>query len=489
MTWTMLKDPSLVRQQACVAGDWIDADSGEFIDVKNPANGQTVARVPNTGKSETVRAIEAANAAWPDWKRRSSHERANLLMRLFDLILANAEDLARIMTVEQGKPLRESLAEIRYAASFVQWFSEQGKRVQGDVLASPMNDKRMIVLRQPVGVCAAITPWNFPAAMITRKVAPALAAGCPMVVKPSEFTPLSALALAELANRAGIPPGVLQVVTGDAKEIGEALTSSTTVRKLSFTGSTRVGRILAEQCAGTIKRVSLELGGHAPFIVFEDADIDAAVTGAIASKYRNAGQTCVCTNRFYIHDRVYEEFSAKLVERTAKLSVGDGLNPQADIGPLINAIAIEKVASHVADAVERGADLLTGGSLDAQGGLFFQPTVLGRVNSQMRITQEETFGPVAALLSFSEESEVVQLANNTEYGLAAYLYSRDISRVWRVAEALEYGMVGINTGSFSSEVAPFGGIKQSGIGREGSQLGIDEYLDVKYLCLGIGEID
>lgn len=485
MTWTMLKDHTLVRQQACINGSWLDADSGLSIEVKNPANGQTVARVPNMGRSEANRAIEAANDAWPDWKRRSSHERATLLMRFFELILANADDLATIMTVEQGKPLRESLAEIRYAASFVQWFAEQGKRVQGDVLASPMNDKRMIVLRQPVGVCAAITPWNFPAAMITRKVAPALAAGCPIVVKPSEFTPLSALALADLALRAGIPPGVLQVVTGDAKEIGQAFTSSNTVRKLSFTGSTRVGRILAEQCAATIKRVSLELGGHAPFIVFEDADIDAAVSGAIASKYRNAGQTCVCTNRFYIHDKVFDEFSSKLVERTAKLSVGDGLNPQVDIGPLINASAIAKVESHVADAVERGAELLAGGSLHARGGLFFQPTVLGRVNEQMRIAHEETFGPVAALLSFTDESQVVQLANDTEYGLAAYIYSRDISRVWRVAEALEYGMVGINTGSFSSEVAPFGGVKQSGIGREGSQLGIDEYLDVKYLCLGL----
>lgn len=487
MTWTVLKDQSLVRQQACINGSWRDANSGESIEVTNPANGKTVARVPNMGQAEANLAIEAANVAWPDWKKRSSHERANLLMQFFDQIIANAEDLATIMTIEQGKPLRESIAEIRYAASFVQWFAEQGKRVQGDVLASPMNDKRMIVLRQPVGVCAAITPWNFPAAMITRKVAPALAAGCPIVVKPSEFTPLSALALAELALRAGIPPGVLQVVTGDAKEIGEAFTSSTTVRKLSFTGSTRVGRILAEQCAATIKRVSLELGGHAPFIVFDDADINAAVSGAIASKYRNAGQTCVCTNRFYVHDKVFDEFSSKLVERTASLTVGDGLDPKVDLGPLINSSAIAKVENHIADALERGANLLIGGSLHERGGLFFQPTVLGRVNEQMRIAHEETFGPVAALISFSDESQVVQLANHTEYGLAAYVYSRDISRVWRVAEALEYGMVGINTGSFSSEVAPFGGVKQSGIGREGSQLGIDEYLNVKYLCLGISD--
>lgn len=485
MIWSRLKDSQLLRQQSYVDGQWCDASDGSTIAVHNPATQQIIASVPHLGETETNRAIDAAKVGFQQWSRLTSHERANYLTRFYELIIEHAQDLAWILTSEQGKPLKEAIGEIRYAASFVQWFAEQGKRVQGEVLSSPLSGKRMLVLRQPIGVCAAITPWNFPAAMITRKVAPALAAGCSMIVKPSELTPLTALALAELSKRAGIPAGVLQVVTGDPNQIGRSLTQSDVVRKLSFTGSTQVGRILAAQCAGTIKRLSLELGGHAPFIVFEDADLDAAVEGAIASKYRNSGQTCICTNRFFVHEEVCKQFTEKLVLASKKLQVGLGWESNTDLGPLINVRAIEKVLRHVNDAVEKGAGLLCGGRVHSLGGTFFQPTVLGDVTPEMLIFKEETFGPVSAVMAFSNEQQVIQQANATEYGLAAYIYSRDIAKVWRVAEALEYGMVGVNTGSISTEVAPFGGVKQSGLGREGSQLGIDEYLNVKYVCLSI----
>lgn len=481
----LLKDPSLVCHSALLDGQWQQAVNGAVIQVRNPTNGQPIGSVPNMGEKETLLAIEFASRAQGDWSTRSSHDRANILQKFFTLIIENLDDLAWIITREQGKPLRESKAEVHYAASFVQWFAEQGKRVQGELLSSPFVDKRMMVMRQPIGVCAAITPWNFPAAMITRKVAPALAAGCTMIVKPSELTPLTALALGVLSLRAGVPAGVLQIVTGEPTEIGKALTHSTVVRKLSFTGSTRVGKLLAGQSAGTLKRVSLELGGLAPFIVLHDADIDSAVAGAIASKYRNSGQTCICTNRFLVHQSVYAEFTQKLSLATQKLQVGPGDDPMNDLGPLINTQAVEKVQRHISDALVKGAELLQGGHPHLLGGNFFQPTVLGRVSPDMLVAQEETFGPVSAIMCFDDVAEAIQLSNATDYGLAAYLYGRDISQVWRVAEALEYGMVGINTGSISTEVAPFGGIKQSGYGREGSQLGIDEYLNVKYVCLGL----
>ncbi|MDQ9170051.1 NAD-dependent succinate-semialdehyde dehydrogenase [Oxalobacteraceae bacterium R-40] len=480
-----LNDSALLRNQAYVNGAWIDAAS--TFDVRNPADGATIASVPNMGKAETQGAIDAANKAFPDWSARTGKERAAVLRAWFDLILAHADDLAAIMTAEQGKPLIEAKGEVQYGASFIEWFAEEAKRVNGDVLSSPWADRRMLALKQPIGVCASITPWNFPLAMITRKVAPAIAAGCTIVIKPAEQTPLSALALAELAHRAGMPPGVINVVTADGSrsiEVGEALCASTIVRHLSFTGSTPVGRILMQQCAPTVKKLSLELGGHAPFIVFEDADLDAAVKGAVQTKYRNAGQVCIATNRFYVHEAVYDAFVSRLAANSAKIKVGNGFEQGVSIGPLIDQQAVAKVEEHIADAVARGAKVESGGKKHALGGQFYEPTVLSQITGEMKIMREETFGPVAAVMKFSTEEEVIAAANNTEYGLASYFYSRDIGRIWRVAEKLEYGMVGVNTGAISNEVAPFGGVKQSGLGREGSKYGIDEYLEMKYVCLG-----
>ena len=479
-----LNDPSLFRTQAFLAGVWQDAENGETFEVCNPATGELIADVPRMAAGETRRAIEAAEQAWNPWRAQPAKIRAGILRRWYELMIEHANDLALIMTAEQGKPLAEAKGEIHYAASFLEWFAEEAKRVYGDTIPSPSADKRIVVLKEPVGVCAAITPWNFPAAMITRKVGPALAAGCPIVLKPAEATPLSALALAVLAQRAGLPPGVLSVVTGDPKLIGAELTSHRAVRKLSFTGSTAVGRLLMAQCAPTVKKLSLELGGNAPFIVFEDADLDAAVVGAMASKYRNCGQTCVCANRFYVHEGVYDTFVEKLVSEVQKLKVGNGTSPDVTQGPLINETAVKKVELHISDALSRGARVATGGKRHELGFGFFEPTVLTGVTAAMRIAKEEVFGPVAPLFRFSTDEELVQLANDTEFGLAAYFYSRDITRIWRVAEALEYGMVGINTGMISNEVAPFGGIKQSGLGREGSHYGIDDYVVTKYLCFG-----
>lgn len=479
-----LKDPTLLRRQAYIDGAWSDADNGETIAVTNPATGETIARVPHMGVAETRRAIEAANAAWPAWRKKTAKERAAILRKWSDLMLENADDLALLMTLEQGKPLKEAKGEIQYAASFFEWFAEEAKRIAGETLASPWAHSRMIVTKEPIGVCAAITPWNFPAAMITRKVAPALAAGCPIVLKPAELTPLSALALAELAERAGVPQGVFSVVIGDAKAIGGEMTSNPTVRKLSFTGSTPVGRLLMEQSAPTVKKLSLELGGNASFIVFDDADIDAAVEGAIASKYRNAGQTCVCANRLYVQDGVYDEFARKLAAAVGKLKVGNGVEDGVTQGPLIEEKAVVKVEHHIEDALGKGARVLVGGKRHALGHSFFEPTVLADVTTDMVVAREETFGPLAPLFRFKTEEEVIKLANDTEFGLASYFYARDIGRVWRVAEAIETGMVGVNTGLISSEVAPFGGVKQSGLGREGSTYGMDDYLVVKYICMG-----
>jgi len=479
-----LKDPSLLRQQCFIAGQWCDADGGATISVTNPATGETLGSVPKMGAAETRRAIEAANAAWPEWRKKPAKARASILRKWNDLILANADDLAALMTAEQGKPLAESKGEITYAASFIEWFGEEAKRIAGETLASPWPDKRVVVTREPIGVSAAITPWNFPAAMITRKAGPALAAGCPMVVKPAELTPFSALALAVLAERAGVPAGVFSVITGASREIGGEMTSNHIVRKLSFTGSTAVGRLLMEQCAPTIKKLSLELGGNAPFIVFDDADLDAAVEGAIASKYRNAGQTCVCANRIYVQDGVYDSFASKLVEAVRKLKVGNGADDGVTQGPLIEEKAVVKVEEHIADAVGKGARLLLGGKRHDLGHSFFQPTVLADVNADMLVAREETFGPLAPLFRFKTDEEAVALANDTEFGLAAYFYSRDIGRIWRVSEGLESGMVGVNTGLISTEIAPFGGVKQSGLGREGSTHGIDDYLVIKYICMG-----
>jgi succinate-semialdehyde dehydrogenase / glutarate-semialdehyde dehydrogenase len=479
-----LKDASLLRTQAFIAGEWQGATDGSTFEVRNPATGNVLGTVPNMGAAETRHAIEAANRAWSAWRKQTAKQRSAVLRRWHDLMLENADDLALILTTEQGKPLAEAKGEIQYAASFLEWFAEEAKRVYGDTIPSPSPDKRIVVVKEPVGVCAAITPWNFPAAMITRKVGPALAAGCPIVVKPAEATPFSALALAVLAERAGVPAGVFSVVTGDPKAIGAELTGNTTVRKLSFTGSTGVGRLLMAQCAPTVKKVSLELGGNAPFIVFDDADLDAAVAGAIASKYRNSGQTCVCTNRFYVHEKVYDAFAEKLRAAVAGLKVGRGTEAGVTQGPLINEAAVLKVEAHIEDALAKGAKVITGGKRHALGHGFFEPTVLTGVTPAMKVAKDETFGPLAPLFKFASDDEVVQLANDTEFGLASYFYSRDISRVWRVAEALEYGMVGINTGLISNEVAPFGGVKQSGLGREGSHYGIDDYVVIKYLCMG-----
>ena len=480
-----LQDAQLVRSQAYLNGQWIDAVSN--FAVINPADGVSIASVPNMGAEHAQQAINAAEAAFPAWAARTGKDRAAILRKWFDLIIAHADDLALLMTAEQGKPVAEAKGEVIYGASFIEWFAEEAKRVNGDVMSSPWTDRRIITLKQPIGVCAAITPWNFPIAMITRKIAPALAAGCTIIIKPAEQTPLSALALAELAHRAGLPAGVINVITADSErsvDIGKVLCASTVVRHISFTGSTPVGRILMAQSAPTIKKLALELGGHAPFIVFEDADLDAAVEGALVSKYRNAGQTCVCTNRFYVHASVYDAFVAKLTAGAAKIKVGNGFEQGVQQGPMIDAQAIAKVEDHVADALAKGAKLETGGSLHALGGQFYQPTVLSQVSADMKIMQEETFGPVAAVVKFTSEEEVLAAANDTDFGLASYFYSRDIARVWRVAEKLEYGMVGINTGIISNEVAPFGGVKQSGLGREGSKYGIDEYLEIKYLCMG-----
>ena len=479
-----LNDPSLLRTQCLIDGAWIGADDGRTLAVNNPASGEKLATVPDAGAAETRRAIEAAERALVDWKAQTAEARARVLRRWFDLMLAHQEDLARIMTSEQGKPLAESRVEIAYAAAYVEWFAEEARRVYGDLVPSPWGDKRIVVTKEPVGVCAAITPWNFPSAMITRKVAPALAAGCTIVVKPASQTPLSALALAELALRAGVPAGAFSVVTGSATAIGGALTASPVVRKLTFTGSTEVGRLLAALCAPTLKRLSLELGGNAPFIVFDDADLDAAVAGAIASKFRNTGQTCVCTNRLLVQDGVYDRFAEKLGQAVAQLRVGNGMQAEVSQGPLIDAPSLAKVEELVADALAQGARCVAGGRRHALGGTFYEPTILADVTPAMKLASEEIFGPVAPLFRFRTEAEAIALANDTEFGLASYFFSRDLARVWRVASALDVGMVGINTGVISTAVAPFGGVKQSGMGREGSRYGIEGYIDTKYLCMG-----
>jgi succinate-semialdehyde dehydrogenase/glutarate-semialdehyde dehydrogenase len=481
-----LKDMSLLKCQGFIDGRWVDADSGAVFAVTDPANGAKIVEVADMGAAETRRAIDAAARALPAWRAKTAKERGAVLRRWFDLVIAHADDLALLMTTEQGKPLAEARGEVVYGASFLEWFAEEGKRAYGDVIPTVAPDRRLLVIKQPIGVCAAITPWNFPIAMITRKVGPALAAGCTMVAKPAEATPLSALALAELAHRAGVPPGVFNVVTADAghaPEMGLELCTSPIVRKVSFTGSTEVGRILLRQSADTVKKLSLELGGNAPFIVFDDADIDAAVEGALASKYRNAGQTCVCANRFYVQAGVYDAFAAKLAAKVGQFKVGAGIEPGVTIGPLIEAAAIAKVEEHIADATAKGATVALGGKRHALGGLFFEPTVLTGVTADMKVAREETFGPVAPLFRFETEADAIAMANDTEFGLAAYFYSRDIGRVFRVAEALESGMVCANSGLLSNEVAPFGGVKQSGLGREGSKYGIDEYMEIKYLCL------
>ncbi len=479
-----LKYPSLLKQNSTLlCGKWIGADSGESIDVTNPANGNVIATVPRMGRAETERAILASAVAQKSWKMLTAAARAAILKRWFDLIKLHADDLAQILTAEQGKPLAEAKGEVNYGASFIEWFAEEAKRVYGETIPSPAGDRRLLVIKQPIGVTAAITPWNFPIAMITRKAAPALAAGCSMIIKPAEQTPLSAIALAVLAEEAGVPSGVLQVITGKAREIGAVMCESPIVTKLSFTGSTEVGRILMRQCADTIKKLSLELGGNAPFIVFNDADLDAAVEGAMISKFRNAGQTCVCANRLFVQDGVFDAFAEKLAVKVNALKVGDGTADGITQGPLIDSAAIEKIEMHVADAVKKGAKLVQGGKRHALGGTFFEPTVLAGVTTDALIFKEETFGPVAPLFRFKTDDEVIELANRTEFGLASYFYSRDIGRVWRVAEALEYGMVGVNTGMISNEVAPFGGVKQSGLGREGSHHGIDEYLEIKYIAM------
>ncbi|MEM5313841.1 NAD-dependent succinate-semialdehyde dehydrogenase [Paraburkholderia sp. JHI869] len=480
---TSLQHPGLLRERAYIDGQWRDADDGATLDVLNPSTGERIASAPNMGANEARAAIEAAHRAFPAWRATTAKERARLLRNWFELIMANQEALAEIMTREQGKPLAEARGEIAYAASFIEWFGEQAKRIDGDVIPSPNPDQRLVVTKEPVGVCAAITPWNFPAAMITRKAAPALAAGCTIVIKPANETPLSAFALAALAEEAGIPAGVINIVTGKSREIGLEMTASPLVKKLTFTGSTEVGRLLMRQCSDTVKKVSLELGGNAPFIVFDDADLDAAIEGALVSKYRNAGQTCVCANRFYVHDTVYDEFCRRFAARVAAFKVDDGFAEGVNVGPLITEAARDKVDALVRDAVAQGARVVTGGASHERGGNFYAPTVLADAKPGMAVLSEEIFGPVAPIVRFTSDAEVVQLANDSIYGLAAYFYSRDIGRIWRVAEQLEYGIVGINTGLISNEVAPFGGVKQSGIGREGSKYGIEDYLSIKYLCM------
>ncbi|AKJ40744.1 NAD-dependent succinate-semialdehyde dehydrogenase [Pragia fontium] len=479
-----LTDPTLFRQQTFINGIWLDANSRKTIDVTDPASGECLGQIPDMDETDTLMAVDAARLALTNWKAMPAQQRATLLRKWFDLIIEHRQDLAMIMTREQGKPLAEAEGEIRYAASFIEWFAEQCKRTNGEIIPSPTADKRLMVIKQPIGVCAAITPWNFPAAMITRKAGPALAAGCTMVLKPASETPYSALALAELANRAGIPAGVFNVVTGHPAAIGGVLTAHPEVRKLTFTGSTEVGRLLMRQSAETIKKVSLELGGNAPFIVFNDADIPAAVEGAIAAKFRNAGQTCVCANRFYIQRDIYDSFAEQFTLRVSQLKVGSGLGKDIQVGPLINDKAVRKVQELIDDALSHGAQVLAGNSPHPLGGNFVTPTVLGHVSAGAKLLEQEIFGPVAPLVVFDDEAQAIQLANNTIYGLAAYFYSKDPARIWRVSEALEYGMVGINTGLISNEVAPFGGVKQSGLGREGSEYGIDDYLELKYLCQG-----
>ena len=480
-----LKDQNLFRQQCFIDGAWLNADSKLTINVTSPATNAVIGTVPKMGMAETRRAIEAANAAQPAWRAKTAGERAKILRKWFDLMLANQEDLAVLMTTEQGKPLTESRGEIAYAASFIEWFAEEGKRVYGDTIPAPRGDARIVVTKEPIGVCVAITPWNFPAAMITRKAGAALAAGCTMLIKPASQTPFSALALVELANRAGVPAGVLSIVTGSAKEIGGEMTANPLVRKLSFTGSTEIGIQLMQECAPTVKKTSMELGGNAPFIVFDDADLDAAVAGAMFSKFRNAGQTCVCANRMLVQDGIYDAFAKKLVAAVAKLKVGNGLEDSVTQGPMIDEKAVTKVEELIADAKNKGASIALGGNRHALGGSFFAPTILTNLTKDMLIAKEEIFGPVAPLFRFKTEAEAIKMANDTEFGLASYFYSKDISRVWRVAEALEYGMVGINTGAISCEMAPFGGMKSSGLGREGSNYGIEDYLEIKYLCMGI----
>ena len=482
---TPIQDSRLLRSEAYIDGSWIASSSGKTFEVTNPADGTVVGSVADLEIPQVRDAIDAAESAWPAWRSRTAKDRATLLMRWYDLMLENQDDLAMIMTLEQGKPLTESRGEILYAASFIQWFAEEGKRIYGDVIPSHGPDKRIVTLKQPIGVVATITPWNFPSAMITRKVGPALAAGCPVVVKPASSTPFSALALAELADRAGLPAGVMNVVpSARASAIGAELTSNPTIRKVSFTGSTEIGKLLMQQCAQGVKKVSLELGGNAPFIVFDDADIDAAVAGAMASKYRNAGQTCVCANRILVQDTVHDQFMRKFSESVSALKVGPGVEDGVTIGPLINAAAVAKVEELVADAVEKGATVVLGGKRHALGGSFYEPTILTNATSEMACAKEEIFGPVAPVYRFSTEQEAIAMANDTEFGLAAYFYARDVGRVWRVSEALEYGIVGINEGIISTEVAPFGGVKESGIGREGSKYGIEDYLEIKYLCMG-----
>ena len=479
-----LKDSSLFKQLAYIDGQWVGADSGATFDVTNPATGELIARVPQMGEAEAERAVIAAHKAFKQWKRKTAKERSELLQAWYSLMQDNLDDLALILTAEQGKPLAEARGELANGTSFVQWFAEEAKRVYGDTVPQPSADKRILVTKEPIGVTAAITPWNFPHAMITRKVAPALAAGCAMVLRPASQTPLSALALAALAERAGIPAGVFSVVTGSATQIGGVLTRHPLVRKFSFTGSTPVGRLLIGQCADTVKKVSMELGGNAPFIVFDDADLDEAVEGAMLSKFRNAGQTCVCANRIYVQDSVYDQFAEKLAAGAQKLVLGNGMEQGVTQGPMIDEAAVRKVEEHIGDALEKGARLVTGGQRAALGGSFFEPTVLTGVTAAMKVAQEETFGPLAPLFRFSTEEEVIERANDTEFGLASYFYTRDIGRVMRVSEELEYGMVGVNTAAIANEMAPFGGVKQSGLGREGSRYGIEDYLEIKYVCLG-----
>ena len=479
-----LKDMRLFRQQCYIDGQWADADSGETLEVTNPADGSVIGTVPKMGAAETRRAIEAAERAWPAWAAKTAKERATVLRKWFDLMMENQEDLARLMTLEQGKPLAEAKGEIAYGASFIEWFAEEGKRIYGDTIPPHQADKRIVVIKQPIGVTAAITPWNFPNAMITRKAGPALAAGCPMVVKPATATPYSALALCELGERAGIPAGILSVITGSSGAIGGEMTGNPIVRKLTFTGSTEVGKILMEQCAATVKKTSMELGGNAPFLVFDDADLDAAVEGAMMSKFRNTGQTCVCANRILVQEGVYDAFAAKLAQKVKAMQVGPGLQEGVSVGPLIDVQALEKVEEHVTDAVSKGAQVVAGGQRHSLGGTFYEPTVLTGVTTKMKVTYEETFGPVAPLFRFKTDEEGIAMANDTVFGLAAYFYARDLGRVWRVSEGLETGIVGVNTGIISTEVAPFGGVKESGIGREGSKYGIDEFLEVKYVCMG-----